>query len=122
MKKTILLVEDEESLRHALKIKLVNAGYEVIEAENGKVGLDMALRHQPDLILLDIVMPVMDGVTMLEKLRADDKGANLDVIMLTNLNDTGKVESAEKSDVSDYLIKTDWTLQDLLKLIEKKIG
>jgi CheY-like chemotaxis protein len=121
-KRVILLVEDEISLRRVLKVKLVATGYRVLEAKDGKQGLNLAIKNKPDLILLDIIMPVMDGLTMLSKLRQDKAGADIPVIMLTNLNDTEKMRTAKAGGVSDYLIKTNWTLKDLLKLIKQKIG
>lgn len=116
------MVEDEISLRRVLKVKLVATGYRVLEAKDGKQGLNLAIKNKPDLILLDIIMPVMDGLTMLSKLRQDKAGADIPVIMLTNLNDTEKMRTAKAGGVSDYLIKTNWTLKDLLKLIKQKIG
>ena len=72
MNKKILIVEDELSLREALAKKLVSENFEVLEAENGQIGLEVATREKPDLILLDIIMPVMDGMTMLKKLKENE--------------------------------------------------
>src|SRR3954469_11158405 len=82
----ILIVEDEEPMAVTLADNLVNAGFlEPLRAHNGDEGLKMALSELPDLILLDIVMPKADGMTMLKKLRADINSKNLKVILLTNL-------------------------------------
>jgi two-component system alkaline phosphatase synthesis response regulator PhoP len=80
----ILVVEDEESLATALKEKVVKEGMEGDVARNGELGLELALRKHPDLILLDIIMPVMDGITMLKKLRDDEWGRSVPVIILTS--------------------------------------
>ena len=77
MDKKILIVDDEPALLTALVDKFTRAGYTVGIAENGKEGLKLALKNRPDLILLDIIMPVMDGITMLYKLRKDSWGGKL---------------------------------------------
>ena len=118
-KYTVLIVEDETSLRIALKIKLTKEGYQVLEAENGKEGLGIATSKHPDLILLDLIMPVMDGMTMLEELRKDSWGKSAKVIVLTNLSDSNKaVEAAEKG-TYDYLIKSDWKIEDLVGKVDE---
>ena len=71
MKKTILIIEDEKTLREPLKEELQENGFKVLEAENGESGLKSALEHHPDLILLDTVMPIMDGITMLKELKKE---------------------------------------------------
>lgn len=120
--KNILLVEDEESLRHALSEKFKHEGFSVTEVGNGKAGLEMALLMKPDVILLDIIMPIMDGMTMLKLLREDSWGKNAKVILLTNLNDSEQVSESMKEGVFDYLIKTNWALEDLVKLVKEKLN
>lgn len=121
-KKKILVVEDELSLRSALNGKLSREGFGILEAKNGKEGLEIALSAHPDLVLLDIVMPVMDGMTMLQKLRKDPWGAEAKVFMLTNLSDTNKVADAIMQGSYDYLVKTDWTLEDIVSRIRKRLS
>ncbi len=113
-KKTILIVEDEVSLREALKLKLEKEEYLVLEAENGKEGLDLALTTHPDLILLDIIMPVMDGISLFHELRKDDWGKSANVLILTNLSDLEKMAIATERNSSGYLIKSDWKINDLM--------
>lgn len=120
-KKTILIVEDETSMLRALTDKLSREGFAVLEAKNGKEGLEIALKEQPALILLDIVMPVMDGMTMLKKLRADTYGKNVPVILLTNLNESEKIAEAVESGVYDYLLKTDWKIEDVVKRTKERL-
>lgn len=120
--KTILIVEDEKALRKALSDKLTNEGYKIIETTDGEEGLDSALREHPDLILLDIVMPNMDGITMLQKLRQDAHGKNIPVIILTNLSDAEKVQQGMENAVFDYLIKADWKLSDLVDKVNQKLS
>ena len=117
-KYNILIVEDEDATRLALKDKLENNGYNILQAPNGLEGFDMAIKNKPDLILLDIVMPVMDGLTMLRNLRKDDWGKKARVIMLTNLSDPEKEEETSKSGVFGYFVKSNWKLVDLLSTIK----
>ena len=120
--KTILIVEDELPLIKALQIKLVSSSFRIILANNGKVGLSQALTQHPDLILLDLVMPVMDGITMLKKLRHDDWGKKVPVIILTNLSDKEKMTEAEDYGVENYVIKAESSLGNLVKIIHKKLN
>jgi CheY-like chemotaxis protein len=120
-KRTILIVDDELPLLHALVDKCTNEGYNVLDGKDGQEGLDIALLKHPDLILLDIMMPKMDGLTMLEKLRLDNWGKDVPVILLTNLNDPEKVAEAVKFGVYDYLVKTNWKLEDVINKIQDKI-
>lgn len=120
-KKTILIVEDEISLRDILCKKLTREGFMILEANNGKEGLEVALREHPDLILLDIMMPVMDGMTMLKKLSEDEWGKDVKVIMLTNLSDAEKVAEAMAHGSYDYLVKSNWRLEDIVATVKKKL-
>lgn len=121
-KKKILIVEDETSLRNALRDKLGLEGFIVLEAKNGEEGLDVALRDHPDLILLDIIMPKMDGLTMLKKLREDVWGKNTKVILLTNLSDNEKVSEALLQGSYDYLVKSDWKIGDVVAKIRARLS
>lgn len=118
----VLVIEDDETLRKIVSDKLRSESFEVFEAGNGIVGLELALKEHPDLILLDIIMPEMDGMTMLKKLRTDDWGKDVRVIITTNLGDDKKTEEAMKEGVYDYLVKTDWSLDDLILKVKDKLG
>ena len=120
--KTILIVEDEQGIRQALVDKFSIEGFDVLEAKNGKEGLKLALKEHPDLILLDIIMPVMDGVTMMKKLKGDKWGQEVPVIMLTNLSDIEKVSRFVESGVYEYLVKSDWRIEDVVKKVKEKLG
>lgn len=116
-KQSILVVEDEVSLRNALRDKFVREGFDVFEARDGVEGLEVSLREHPDLILLDIVMPKMDGMTMLGKIRADAWGKNVKVIVLTNLSDVGITY-----DSYDYLVKSDWKIEDVVAIVRERLS
>jgi DNA-binding response OmpR family regulator len=121
MNKKILIVEDEVSLLMALGEKFSQEGFDIIEAKDGEEGLKMAIKKKPDLILLDIIMPVMDGITMLKKLREAENGKNTPVIVLTNLSDEQAVVESIQNGVNDYLVKTNWSLDDVVKQVKKKL-
>jgi len=121
MEKKILIVEDEVSLLNVLSEKLKLEGFEVLEAKNGEEGLDLALKRKPDLILLDIIMPKMDGVTMLGNLRENNWGKHVPVIILTNLSSGSDILKAVEKKAFSYLIKSDWKLEDVVKKIKKAL-
>jgi DNA-binding response OmpR family regulator len=123
-KKIILIAEDEKSLRDALDLKLVSSGFSIIEAKNGEEGLEFSLKEHPDLILLDISMPKMDGMTMLKKLRVDDWGKNVPVIMLTNIS--GDTDEMNKN-ITDleptyYFLKTDKSMGEIIEKIKERLN
>lgn len=121
LKKTILIVEDDIDLLAVLVKKFQMEKFQVLQAPDGKLGLEEAVKHKPDLILLDIIMPVMDGMTMLKKLREDAWGKDVPVIMLTNLSDENKVAEALQGKVYDYLVKSDWNLDDVVKKVRERL-
>ena len=121
--KKILIVEDEAPLRNAVSDILTFEGFTVFQAKNGQEGLDISLKEHPDLILLDLMMPVMDGLTMLEKLRQDqDFGKTAAVILLTNINDPEKVAQATEAGSYDFLVKSDWNIEDVVKKIKGRLA
>ncbi len=119
---SVLIVEDDVHLRQALRDKLIRQGFLVLEAKNGLEGQEVAVREHPDLILLDIVMPIMDGITMLTKLREDAWGKEAAVVMLTNLNDNEKLAAAMAQGSYDYLVKSDHKIEDIVRVVQKKLG
>lgn len=121
-KQTVLIVEDEVDLREILKLKLKGEGFGVLEAENGKVGLEMALSQHPDMILLDIIMPVMDGTEMLTELRKDSWGSKAGVIVLSNLTEAEKIRESIEKNTYGYLVKSDCEPDDIVALIRKELG
>ncbi|MBL7141863.1 response regulator [Patescibacteria group bacterium] len=121
-KKKILIVEDEAPLRQAISDKFKRGGFTTLEAKDGSEGLDAALKEHPDLIILDLIMPKTDGLSMLKELRGDDWGKEVPVIILTNLSDAENVAKAMEKGVYDFLVKSDWKLEDLIKRVKDKLG
>lgn len=118
----ILVVEDDASLRRALKEKLSRENFEVLEASDGEEGIEVAIREHPDLILLDIVMPRLDGLSALSRLRTDPWGKTARVVMLTNVHDGESVRRSLDEAAFDYLVKSDWRLEDVVKKIRERIS
>ena len=118
-------VEDDAHLREVLRDKLAHEGFSVLQAKNGQEGLETALREHPDLILLDIAMPGMDGITMMEKLRQTDEwGKRVPIILLTNLSvDDERINQAIADyDPAYYLVKSDWTIDALVGKIRDRLS
>lgn len=124
--KTILLVvEDEAAIRTALAEELEDAGYRVLTAENGDQGLKLALTEKPQLILLDILMPVMNGITMMGKLREGSEwGKKVPIILLTNLspNEDKIITAISKNAPAYYFVKSDWKLSDIVEKIREVLA
>ncbi len=120
--KKILIIEDEVKIAKAYSDHLERNGFAVEVAHNGKEGLILATISLPDLILLDIVMPVLDGITMLKQLKLDKRLRQIPVIVLTNLNTSDSVAGAMISGVTAYLVKSDQSMQDLDFKIKEVIG
>jgi CheY-like chemotaxis protein len=119
--KKILIVEDEEAIRIAVQEMLRQHGFSVLTANNGKDGLAIALHQHPSLVLLDIFMPQMDGLTVLEKLRADDWGKDVPVIIHTNLSPDSDttIQAIMTHKPAFYLMKADVTLEDVVSKIKE---
>ena len=118
--KTILIVEDEKILRDAVVDILRINNFLTLEARNGNDGVKLAIEKHPNLILLDLIMPTMDGMTAFKKIREDAWGANVPIIILTNLSATKEhsIEDLAKDKLTYYLIKSDWKLHDIIKKIK----
>jgi DNA-binding response OmpR family regulator len=117
-KAKILVVEDEEILLTALREELNQAGYETEGAVDGEDGLEKVKSFQPDLVLLDLVMPKMDGMQVLKKLKEDESTRDLSVVILTNLSDYERISEALSLGAKDYLVKANYSLADLLEKVK----
>lgn len=112
-KNKILIIEDEKAVVFILQRRLEQDGFLVFSAEDGKKGLAMAQKERPDLILLDIIMPNMDGVACLKELRQKSWGKKIPVVILTNLSQEEKKAELLKAGAKGYLIKNDWRMSDI---------
>lgn len=120
-KDKILVVEDEEALSEVLKERFENEGFDVFVARDGEKALQLAMEKQPDLILLDIIMPKLDGLSMLKQLRGFDWGKGIRVIVLTNVNDSKQVHEALSLGARDFLVKSDWLISDLVTSVRTQL-
>lgn len=120
MGKKILIVEDEEAYLNLLQESLTKNGFKVYGATDGEKGLAAAIRIKPDLILLDLRLPVMDGMTMLGKLREKETSKQTKVIILTNLEpDMKLIQKSIENQPIYYLVKSDTKLSDLIAKVKE---
>ena len=120
--KTILVIDDEKDLTTAMSTALEGEGFKVLTAADGKEGLAQALEHKPDLILLDILMPEMDGHEVLKRIRADEWGKEAKVIIMTVLDDMDSVAEVLEDGARDYIVKTDIKLEKMVEKVKEVIG
>jgi len=119
--KKVLVVEDDVALRNVLRDKLKHENFAVVVADDGEKGLRVALKEKPDLILLDILMPKMNGVEMMAKLRQEPWGKIVPVLLLTNDSNPDHMRDTLKDNAVDYLIKADWDLDSVIRIIKRKL-
>lgn len=115
----ILLVEDDTFLVEMYTTKFELEGFGVISAEDGQKGLDMAKKENPDIILLDILMPKMDGFAVLEALKKDKDLAGIPVVLLTNLGQKDDVKKGFEKGAVGYLIKAHFMPSEVVDKIKK---
>lgn len=120
--KRILVIEDEKPLRDAFAYLLQSEGFTVYLAENGQAGLKQLRRHQPDLILLDMLMPVMDGMTFLRKADLPSKYPKVKTIMLSNLSDAITFDDAHELGVTFSVLKADLSPVQLAQTVKKVLS
>jgi two-component system alkaline phosphatase synthesis response regulator PhoP len=122
--KTILLIEDSQTIRFMYRGILSNYGFNVIEAENGEKGFELALERKPDLILLDLILPDIHGLDVLKKIRSYEITRNIPVLVITNLKEIDDVQKAINLGANYYGYKGSDSPQKILfmvkKLLEKK--
>lgn len=113
----VLIIEDDRTILEMYRIKFVAEGFTVYTATNGEEGLKVLTGTKPDIILLDLMMPVMDGATMLEKLRKQSWGKNIPVILLTNVSQSEIPESTQNLAIADYIVKAESTPHIVLEKV-----
>lgn len=118
----ILIIEDEEILLNVLKSKLEKEGYEVVAAVDGEEGLKMIDETKPDMVLLDIVMPKMNGFEVLDALKSQGKIPALPVIIISNSGQPVEVDKALEYGIKDYLVKAEFDPQEVVDKIKKHLN
>ena len=117
--KTILFIEDESALQQTLGNVLKREGYKVVTALDGEIGLKLAKTQSPDLILLDLILPKMDGFEVLEKLKEVPETKEIPIIILTNLERMEDVERALEFGAKTYLVKANYTLKEVVEKVRQ---
>lgn len=119
--KRILIIEDERAFLEVLEEALQQEGFEVTHASNGEDGLEMALKAHPDLLVVDVGLPRMDGLAVVESLRKDPAwGEHVSVVFLTNLNaDDEIIKKIDAQKPAFYLVKTQWGIADVVGKIKE---
>lgn len=120
--KKILVAEDDKFLGNAYRIKLTKAGFEVQLARDGQEATEMIKIFLPDLLLLDLVMPVKDGFTVLQEIKSDPLLKNIPVIIASNLGQKEDTDRGLKLGAADYFVKSDLSLNTLIAKINNLIG
>ena len=119
--KKILFIEDEAALQKTFGDILGQEGYQMVSAMDGEEGLRLVKSEKPDLILLDLIMPKVNGFEVLKRLKEDEETKDIPVIVLTNLEGTGDVEKALELGATTYLLKANYTLDGVLQKIKKAL-
>ena len=117
--KKILIVEDDEDFLFILKKRLTFEGFSVVTAEDGEEGISTAEREKPDLIITDVLIPKIDGIAMIKKIR--EFNSNVKIIFLTNIKDTNYIASLKGLGGFDYLIKSELIIKDVVATIKNRL-
>lgn len=118
----ILLVEDDKDLIEMYETKFKMEGFEIHKAVNGAEALELVQSVKPDIVMLDIVMPEVDGFQVLRSLKADPASKDLPVILLTNLGQEGDIQKGIDLGATDYLIKANFTPNEVVEKVRKALG
>ena len=118
----IAIVEDDQTISQMYRMKFELEGYAVDTAENGRLGLELVEKMRPNIILLDLMMPEMNGAEMLAKVRAQPWGKNIKVIILTNMGEQEVPPEVRKLDVSEVVLKADMTPRQVAQLVKDTLG
>lgn len=120
-KKTILIIEDDKILADMYAVKFRREGYDVLSTQSGLDGYNMAKKEKPGVILLDVILPEMDGFTILTDLRKEEGLKNIPIILLTNLGQQGDIEKGIALGATNYLTKSNTTPTEVIEKVKKII-
>lgn len=122
MSKKIAIVEDDIAISQMYRMKFEVEGFEVETAVNGQSGLEMIEQFKPDIVLLDVMMPEMDGAEALSILRTKDWGKDIPVIILTNTGQQEAPDSLDELNVDSYIVKAEKTPKEVAEIVKQKLG
>lgn len=120
--KKILVIEDDQFYSNIFQLKLSKEGFEVHTAADGEQGIAKAKEVKPDLILLDMIMPVKDGFETLKELKADEHLKSINVIVLSNLGQENDIASTKTLGAADYIVKANMSVQEMVEKIRKYVA
>ncbi|PJE69441.1 MAG: response regulator [Candidatus Staskawiczbacteria bacterium CG10_big_fil_rev_8_21_14_0_10_38_10] len=120
--KKILFIEDESALQKTFDDILRQENYEITPALDGEIGLSLAKSAKPDLILLDLILPKLNGFEVLKRLKEDKETKEIPVIVLTNLEEMADIERALELGATTYLVKANYSLKEVIEKIKKTVG
>ena len=118
----IAIIEDDQAISQMYRLKFDAEGYEVETAANGKLGLKLAEQMRPDIVLLDLMMPEMNGDEMLEKMRATDWGKDIKVIILTNVGEQEAPEGLKQLGVRRFIVKAEMTPRQVAEMVKNELA
>jgi DNA-binding response OmpR family regulator len=118
----VAIIEDDIAITQMYRMKFQSEGYEVETAGDGESGLALIQRFQPDIVLLDLMMPRMSGDAMLSRLRKTAWGKKIKVIILTNLGETEAPASVKRNGVQRFIVKADMTPRDVAEVVKAELG
>lgn len=116
--KKIILIEDDKTLVEMYSLKFKEAGLELIVVTDGMAGLELIRKEKPNLVLLDIMLPKMDGFAVLTELKKDQQTKNIPVLLLTNLGQKNDIEKGKKLGTDDYIVKSSLTPTQVIEKIK----
>ena len=118
----IAIVEDDQAISQMYRLKFEAEGFETETAENGKLGLELCEEMKPDLVLLDLMMPEMNGDEMLEKMRKTEWGKKPKVIILTNVSEQESPDNLSKLGIDGFIVKAEMTPKQVADLVKQKLS
>ena len=118
----IAIIEDDAAISQMYRIKFEGEGYTVETADNGRLGLELIEKMRPDIVLLDLMMPEMNGDEMLVELRKTDWGKDMKVIILTNMGEQEAPEIVKQLNVRAFIVKADMTPRQVAELVKEQLS
>ena len=122
MSKTILFIEDEEALQKAITTMLEKDGYKVLSAMEGDTAVKYAREEEYDLVLLDLILPKLNGFEILKELKQNEEKKHIPVLIVTNLETSADIQKALDLGATNYLVKSNYNLDEIIKKIKTALG
>jgi len=117
--KKILLIEDDADLQQIMGKMLKNSGFQVVEALDGEIGVELAKSEKPDIVLVDLILPKKNGFEVIEELKRDPETENIKIVVLSNLERPSDVEKALELGATAYLVKAKYEFEDIVSRIKE---